>query len=865
MMDGQPKLKRHRTGSRKTRWSVRAADRLAHGLITGGGIGTIAAVSSLFVFLAWVIVPLFLPASVGEPSTWPAPWGAKVPLRVKLDEHRTIGWAVTDEGKLTVFRAEGGGVLNEQQLIDGEKPTAAVVMPDGEGVAFGFADGSVRLGTIRFATKFYEPDQVDASIRKLEVGEPVPFGEGSERGMIERTPQDQFRLQVAVAQFDKPVEVTSAPIRKLDYVATASNRVFCALDETGRLLVSSLSETPNFLTGETEIQLDEPVELPLDIKAHGLPDYLLLSGSTNGSVYLGWSDGCVLRYSVEKRRLIEEAQLVEPGRRVEVLKFLLGRNTLLCGDDQGNIGAWFTARIEGTKTPDKQVLVEAHRFAGEGAAVTSLGISNRSRLVAAGYADGQLRVFNVTSEKRVARLHVAPGQPLSGVGISPKEDGLLAGGDGQIWQVPFDSRHPETTLGALFGKVWYEGYARPEYVWQSTGASAEFEPKLSLIPLVFGTIKATFYSLLIAVPLALLAAIYTSEFLHPRTRTRIKPVVEIMAGLPSVVLGFLAALVFAPLVERAVPAVLAACVTVPLTVLLGAYVWQLFPYPLTLRFARWRMVCVFLALPLGAVAAVKLGPTVERLLFSGDVMRWLDGQVGTGLGGWLLLLLPLSAVGAAVASGRFVRPWVREFSAHWTREQVAALELGRFAVGGALALGIALAASWLLTAIGLDPRGLYVGTYQQRNALIVGLVMGCAVIPIIYTIAEDALSSVPEHLRSASLGAGATPWQTAVRIVIPTAMSGLFSAVMVGMGRAVGETMIVLMAAGNVPVIDWNVFNGFRTLSANIAVELPEAVRNSTHYRTLFLAAMSLFLLTFMVNTVAELVRMRFRRRVYEL
>ncbi|MCA9163314.1 MAG: ABC transporter permease subunit [Planctomycetales bacterium] len=124
---------------------------------------------------------------------------------------------------------------------------------------------------------------------------------------------------------------------------------------------------------------------------------------------------------------------------------------------------------------------------------------------------------------------------------------------------------------------------------------------------------------------------------------------------------------------------------------------------------------------------------------------------------------------------------------------------------------------------------------------------------------------MPNHLRSASLGCGATQWQTAVRVVIPTAMSGLFSALMIGLGRAVGETMIVLMAGGNTPVTKWNIFSGFRTLSANIAVELPEAVRNSTHYRTLFLAALTLFLMTFVVNTLAEIVRLRFRRRAYQL
>jgi phosphate transport system permease protein len=179
----------------------------------------------------------------------------------------------------------------------------------------------------------------------------------------------------------------------------------------------------------------------------------------------------------------------------------------------------------------------------------------------------------------------------------------------------------------------------------------------------------------------------------------------------------------------------------------------------------------------------------------------------------------------------------------------------------ALAYGL----SFVLDAMGLDPRGAYVDTYQQRNALIVGFVMGFAIIPIIYTIADDALSTVPNHLRSGSLGCGATPWQTAWRVVIPTAMSGLFSALMIGLGRAVGETMIVLMAGGNTPEIDWNVFNGFRTLAANIAVEMPEAVRDSTHYRTLFLAALTLFVLTFVINTAAEVVRLRFRKRAFQL
>ncbi|HAK96156.1 MAG TPA: hypothetical protein DCM87_14470 [Planctomycetes bacterium] len=283
-------------------------------------------------------------------------------------------------------------------------------------------------------------------------------------------------------------------------------------------------------------------------------------------------------------------------------------------------------------------------------------------------------------------------------------------------------------------------------------------------------------------------------------------------------------------------------------------------------------------LPLGAGiwAALSVGPLLERLLVAGDLEGWLSWSPGSGeerfrspLGGWFLLALPACAMLAAGLSSRWRARLASGDRAAAALRDLAGL-LGVGVAGAALAFAAAAAASLC----GLDPRADWIvwstdlspiGTYVQRNALIVGFVMGFAIIPIIYTIADDALTAVPQHLRSASLGAGATPWQTAVRIVIPTAVSGLFSALMVGLGRAVGETMIVLMALGNTPVMEWNLFNGARTLSANIAVELPEAVRNSTHYRTLFLSALVLFVITFVINTVAETVRLRFRKRAYQL
>jgi phosphate transport system permease protein len=179
----------------------------------------------------------------------------------------------------------------------------------------------------------------------------------------------------------------------------------------------------------------------------------------------------------------------------------------------------------------------------------------------------------------------------------------------------------------------------------------------------------------------------------------------------------------------------------------------------------------------------------------------------------------------------------------------------------ALASAIALA----LSLLGWDARGTMLDSYQERNALLVGVVLGFAIVPLIFTLSEDALQAVPQHLRAASMSCGATVWQTTLRVVIPTALSGLFSAVMLGLGRAIGETMVVLMVSGNSPIMELNPFSGFRTLSATLAMELPEAARGSTHYHSLFFVSLVLFFLTIVVNSVAEFVRLKFKRNASQL
>ncbi len=887
-----------RQRQRRTSKSVIVADRSAGTLITVGGLGTILAVLGVAVFLVWVVLPLFLPADVADPAMVDMNWPEE-PLHVGVDEYRTLGWALFRSGALEVFRLDTGERRFTQQLFEPGQLVSASFLLAGPQAVFGLADGTLRTGTVEFATEVRSadsfPPQVRRAIEEAPPGTVASFG----NGIVQRTPAGDVRLQQLRVELGEATVVAEGPVRRVRLVLRTSGPLIVALaEEPGppartRLVAIRGEERSNFLTGRTSVTFSPPFELPFEALGSGVPRYLEVTGAGT-DVFVAWASGELLRVqtaSQEDAYVAEKGRLVGPGASLTALRFLLGNRTLVWGDSSGAVRAGFLLRltdyegpgIDGLELEPRATtrLVETKRLAEAGdAAAMALAPSARSRLLFSSFADGRVRLTNVTNEAELATVRLAddggssPSGPFSHLVMTPKEDGLVALTGGRLFHAGFDPGYPEASFKALFRPVWYEGYNEPLHVWQSSSGTDDFEPKLGLYPLIFGTLKATFYSMLLGAPLALLAAIYTSEFLHARTKAVIKPAIELMASLPSVVLGFLAALVFAPFLEDVVPATLALFLTLPLAFLLGAYTWQMLPAWLTLRFAHWRFGWIALAAPLGIALALWWGPLFERLLFGGDIRGWLawDAEVAAGAerfadatGGWLLLWLPLSALIVVWFGSRFVSPWMRERGAGWDRRRFALADACRFLLGLATTVALAVAISALLDASGFDPRGSYVDTFVQRNALVVGFVMGFAIIPIIYTISEDALSTVPEHLRSASLGAGATPWQTAVRIVIPTAMSGLFSALMVGLGRAVGETMIVLMAAGNTPVLEWNIFEGFRTLSANIAVELPEAVKDSTHYRTLFLAALVLFVMTFIVNTVAEIVRLRFRKRAYQL
>lgn len=716
---------------------LRLMDRAAVYLITLGGIGVVVAVLGILVFIASEALPLFRSARLDPRGQ------LHIPTALGVAEARSLRAIGVDEYRKYLFAVEPSGVVAFYRLDTGHLSTG-VPVPGlaratvtsssrsvlGHYVAAGISDGRVSLMQVRFVPQ-YEGDvlkDVSTEVR--------------EQGLVVLDARARPVTQVSYIEQDDQKFVAGR---------VAENEVaYWWTDADGAEHRAALHTQPSHRVTQVRI-------------------------GRNGALLAGTDIGLVYHWEIKDAPELTDMSPVSASP-ITALEWMLGGNSWVAGAEDGTVSGWLRAAVDEGRT----AMVRAHTFEPQATPVVAIGLSGRERSFATVGRDGAIVLRHQTSERVLARL--PPSGAVSAVLITPKVDELLTLEAGTLQRYSLTNPHPEISWKTLFGKVWYEGYAQPEYVWQSTGATDDVEPKFSLVPLIFGTIKGTVYAMLFAVPLAVLAALYTSQFADSDLRSKIKPTVEIMAALPSVVIGFLAGLYLASVVERNLVAVLLMLPLMPLFGTSGVLLWQLLPRAFTGRVKAGTEIALTVPLLLCAAwFATAIGPTVEGWVFAGDLRLWLKEAWGL--------------------------------------------------------------------------------TYDQRNCLVVGIAMGFAVIPIIFTISEDAFSSVPSSLTAASLALGASRWQTAVHVVLPTASPGIFSAIMVGFGRAVGETMIVLMATGNTPVMDWSIFNGIRTLSANIAVEIPEAPHGGTLYRSLFLAAAMLFAMTFVVNTVAEVIRQRLRER----
>lgn len=857
----------------KTARSVLLADKVADWTIRIGGLGVIAAVFGIMIFLALVVVPLFTGARVERATVTDKPIAGGRPLMDIIDEYKTVSVSIDDVGAVHAFHIGTGTALEvpayDLGLGEGRTLTAFARTLNGRDIAFGFSDGTLRLGSVKVGGSVINTADVPGDLRRLTEAD---MTDG--RAVYTTVSSDQTRRIDIALEFAEPQQIApvGTAIVAADYrLGGAAERPTVSLvtvDAAGVGRVSRTESKTNMLTGATTTSLTSS-ELP-GLQAGVVVRNVLMTDKAD-QVYVVEAGGTIYRYDTRAfdAPVLAETVDVLPGDvTVGAVGFLIGEQSLVVAGSDGSVGVYFRLQNPNARSTDGYVLTRAHALFPHAAPVLAMDASQRGKMFITADANGEIWLRHSTSEQVLLRLKPdAAKVTYRTVALAPRENGVVAiSDDNKVYAWDIAAPHPETTLGTIFGKVWYEGYPEPDYTWQSSSGTDAFEPKFSLVPLIFGTVKATLYSLLFAIPIALGAAIYTSEFVHQRVRAVVKPTMELMASLPSVVLGFIAALILAPIVETWLAAILLAFVVIPTGLFLSAYIWQLLPAPVALRYGGLpKFVLIFMSIGLFTYFALQAAPFFEGVFFGGDVKAWANGTVGSSAPFTALMAFPLVFL-TVFLSGK---PFVSRVSGHLLRgadrTKAGLADLGAWLatiiVAGAASYALAL----VLVGLGVDPRGGVVDTYVQRNTLVVGFAMGFAVIPIIYTISEDALNTVPEHLRAASLACGATPWQTAVSVIMPTAMSGIFSAIMIGMGRAVGETMIVVMAAGNTPLMEWNIFNGLRALSANIAVELPEAVRDSTLYRMLFLAALTLFVITFIVNTLAEVVRQRFRKRTAQM
>jgi len=743
---------------------------LAQWVITFGGIGVLFTLVLIFMYLLYVIKPIFESATV-EPLVNISIESSSPILTTGVDELKEVAYTINQQGiidfyplkvnKLTVDNEHHPVVDEKLSSFNGlitQEPLSQVIKSGIDYHLLLTDKGSAQLIRPTFTASYTDDTR-------------------------EIIPNVTYPLGDELLVIDEQAQI----INKFAFRMNDEQAMFVAFTDDGRLIKTTLIAEDDFNYDAEYEALYQEIDYSVSPESSQVQDILITPSMTMAFIR---SSTQVSVFNLDDHYSVDLKGLISPkladNEIITSMTLLSGGSSLLIGTSAGQVSQWFEI-----STGNGREFIQVRTFAAsESEAITGIYTEQFRKSFYTITPSGEMGMFYTTSHADLWRGKLLESQP-SAMSIAPRADGFISISPKtskannetfnlQLFDV--ENEHPEVTWQALWQEVWYEGYPEPDYIWQSTSGTDDFEGKFSLVPITFGTMKAAFYAMLFAVPIALTAAIYTAYFMTPGLRKKVKPTIEMMEALPTVILGFLAGLWLAPIIENYLPAIALLLIFLPLSTLITALVWHNLSKNLKSKIPEtWAPMILIPVMILAAYSAFALSPVMEVYFFGGDVRQFITNDLDM--------------------------------------------------------------------------------SFDQRNALVVGIAMGFAVIPTIFSMAEDAIFSVPGHLTSGSLALGATQWQTLVKVILLTASPGIFSAVMMGLGRAVGETMIVLMATGNTPILDWSIFQGMRTLAANIAVEMPESEVGSSHYRILFLAAFVLFVFTFIFNTFAEFIRQHLRAK----
>jgi len=582
-----------------------------------GGLLVLAAISLMMLYLGYIVWPLFKGAHLTLAERQSPAWlkSQSPALLLAVEEQNQLALRLGDNGEVVFFSlADGSEVRREVlPLADGVSiSTLARALPEQDLYAAALSDGTALVFAPRYQTRF------QAAGKSIQPSLVFPYGNAP--FVLDK--QGRALSRLALAEYRGRLLLVAATGQALHGV--------------------SLRREPSLLASDHWIA--EPFDLPV---AAQVVTYLDID-PRGRFVYVQSGQDRLELFDLRKPRVIGQYHLLAGSDlTVTASAQLNGGTSLLIGDSSGAVSQWFVV----TGEDGEPRLASIRRFQLGGSAITQIEPEARRKGFAALDAAGNLGLFHTTAERRLLSEPLKADQ--GKIALSPQADRLLVEAGGAFAVHPLHNPHPELSWQALWSKVWYENYPKPQHIWQSSASTVDFEAKLSLAPLTFGTLKAALVAMLFAAPLAIAAAVYSACFMAPALRRKVKPAIELMEALPTVILGFFAALILAPYVEMHLPGLFALFVLLPLGTLVCALAYSRLPFRLRRLDGRESLLLIPFLLLLGW-ATLQLSPLLEAALFNGDMRLWLSAR---GIG------------------------------------------------------------------------------YEQRNALIVGLAMGFAVIPNIYSLA----------------------------------------------------------------------------------------------------------------------------------